>query len=598
MLQIIRNDVVDDTIPESALRAKVSIRGIFKEIALTNYQKALIVLATSCQMLSALCTIMVPLIVQRLIDSYERGIDYRQIIFLAAIFVMQLLFNALGLYLFALIGAIATKNYQQGTFNQVLQHRVGWFEEQESTNLANKIYNNIDLLRTLFTNSLPEMISGVLTIVGIAVVLLSLNWALTIVTLFGVLLMVGVFGLLGAPLANRIADFQDQKSLFATHTSKFFRLVKMIKANAAEKIVQKDDADDMKVLFESGRRLARINALINPLIGAVMMLIMLGIFGYGGYLLNNGSITNGVLIAFLLYVIQIMVPLGSFSEFFHGYVGAKTAMNVLMQLRDNSQNERQGGCALPRDSQSDLVFKDVNFAYDDAKTITLDDINMVFKPNTMTAIVGPSGAGKTTIVSLIEQFYAANSGVILSGTSDITQFSLFSWRQSIGYISQKADLLGSSLRDYLSFGRKENYSDNQIKDVLGKVGLLEAFNGHLDDKLLEDGNNISGGQLQRLAIAQAILKEAGIYIFDESTANLDADSEMKVKQIMEELAEKHIVIAIAHRLSTIKSADNIYFLEDGTITGSGTHSQLLANHKTQLLANHKTYARYVAEQML
>ena len=239
-----------------------------------------------------------------------------------------------------------------------------------------------------------------------------------------------------------------------------------------------------------------------------------------------------------------------------------------------------------------LSMKHVTFGYKDDEPI-LYDISFEAKPNTVIAFAGPSGGGKSTIFGLLERFYMPNAGEFKIGNINVDQLSLASWRNQIGFVSQDSPIMAGSIRDNLTYGLVATYTDNQLWEVLAlayaKTFVSEMKDG-LDTEVGERGVKISGGQRQRLAIARAFLRDPKILMLDEATASLDSESESMVQHALEKLMQNRTTLVIAHRLSTIVTADNIYFIEQGTVTGSGTHQELLKSHAL--------YAKYVSEQVV
>lgn len=313
------------------------------------------------------------------------------------------------------------------------------------------------------------------------------------------------------------------------------------------------------------------------------------IFTYGGQRVATGSLTVGTLVSFLIYLFQLLNPVSSLSNFLTAYARMKGAVSSLEELLlVEQENLGDGGQA----SGDNLVFDNVSFSYDGHHPV-LSDINLTIFKGQKVAFVGPSGSGKTTLARLVERFYEPNQGKILLDNQSISVFQLKDWRRRIAWVSQNDAVLSGTIRENLCFGIFSDVSDEQLFFALDQVLLgddIRKMPHGLDTEVGENGRLLSGGQRQRLQIARAYLRNPDFLIFDEATANLDADSEYAVTQSLNGLLKKKTSIIIAHRLSTIVDADCIYFLENHQITGSGTHQELLATHKT--------YARFVQEQMI
>ncbi|MDQ0230431.1 ABC-type multidrug transport system fused ATPase/permease subunit [Metabacillus malikii] len=227
-----------------------------------------------------------------------------------------------------------------------------------------------------------------------------------------------------------------------------------------------------------------------------------------------------------------------------------------------------------------IIFQNVSFSYSDEEQI-LKDNNLHIPAGKTTAIVGPSGSGKTTLFSLLEQFYPIDKGDILLGNQNISDFSLASWRSNIGYVSQESPIMSGTILDNITYGLNKDISIQQIEKAAAQANAMEFItrlpNG-INTEVGERGIMLSGGKRHRIAIARALIRNPQILLLDEATSNLDGGSERLVQEALEHLMKGRTTLIIAHRLSTVINADQIVVLEDGEITGVGTHQELLAEH--------------------
>jgi ATP-binding cassette subfamily B protein AbcA/BmrA len=310
-----------------------------------------------------------------------------------------------------------------------------------------------------------------------------------------------------------------------------------------------------------------------------MMGMLVLIIAYGGMRVSAGELSAGDLVAFILYLIQIVFPINQISQFFTQMQKAIGATERIVATLHADEEPLHKGHALA-DARQPIVVDDVTFAYGDHEEV-LQNIDFTLQPGTVTAIVGPSGGGKTTLFSLLERFYQPKQGNVRIGQEDIFSLSLHSWRSKIGYVSQESPIIAGTIRDNLIYGTDRTVTDEEIKQA-SKMAYADVFIEELADRyeteVGERGIKLSGGQRQRIAIARAILRDPQILMLDEATSSLDSKSEIVVQQALDNLMVGRTTLVIAHRLSTVVDADQILFVEKGTITGRGTHDELLHSH--------------------
>lgn len=303
----------------------------------------------------------------------------------------------------------------------------------------------------------------------------------------------------------------------------------------------------------------------------------------------NGSLTMGALVSFLMYLFQIMSPVIIISQFFNELSktsGSTQRINEMVNEPEEIAQDEQNVDI----TNKELKLEHVNFSYEDGKQI-LHDINVQAKPNTVVAFAGPSGGGKSTIFSLIERFYKPTTGEITIGGRNIDQISLENWRKQIGLVGQNSAVMLGTIRENLLYGLEREVSDDELWHALEMVyakNFVQEMDDQLDTQIGERGIKLSGGQRQRIAIARAFLRNPKILMLDEATASLDSESEAMVQKALSSLMKDRTTLVIAHRLSTIVDTDTIYFIDHGTVSGSGKHEDLVKS--TPL------YAEYVKNQ--
>lgn len=357
--------------------------------------------------------------------------------------------------------------------------------------------------------------------------------------------------------------------------------IRLMKSSTAERVEEQRGLLGIQKLYGLGMREAKVYALIGPLMYLVVMVVIVMIIGYGGIRVSEGSMSTGSLVAFLLYLFQIIVPLATFARFFTELQKAKGATERIIDILELPLEEQKQGVEMDISGKT-LRLEDVSFAYENGEPV-LQSVSFEAHPGQKIAFAGPSGGGKTTIFGLIERFYEPTAGTITIGEVPITDVAIASWRDQIGYVSQESAMMGGTIRANLTYGLPdaENYKDEELWRVSRMAyaeEFIASFPDGLDTQVGERGVKLSGGQRQRIAIARAFLRDPKLLMMDEATASLDSQSEGIVGQALGRLMEGRTTLVIAHRLSTIVDADKIIFIEGGRVTGIGNHRELTGKH--------------------
>jgi ATP-binding cassette, subfamily B, bacterial AbcA/BmrA len=353
----------------------------------------------------------------------------------------------------------------------------------------------------------------------------------------------------------------------------------LMKASNAEMAEEKKGLHGIGSLLSYGLKESKILAVIGPLMQLVIMVVIVMIIGYGGIRVAEGTMSTGALVAFLLYLFQIIFPITAFTMFFTQLQKAKGATERMIEILDLDSEEGQQGLEMNITNQPIRV-ENVSFGYSEAEPV-LTNVSFEVAPGNMVAFAGPSGGGKTTMFGLIERFYEPTKGQIFIGNTPIKDLTLASWRSQIGYVSQDSPMIAGTIRENLSYGLEDIVDDKRLWEVAKMAyadQFIQDFPHKLDTEVGERGVKLSGGQRQRIAIARAFLRDPKILMMAEATASLDSQSEGIVQQALTRLMEGRTTFVIAHRLSTIVHADKIIFIEKGQITGIGTHQELVRSH--------------------
>ncbi|APU70798.1 ABC transporter ATP-binding protein [Companilactobacillus crustorum] len=557
-----------------------------------NPKKGLFLLGMLLSLVTSGASLIVPQLTKGLVDTSGLSkIDSKMLIVLILAFLIQLGFGTIGGYILRYVGESSVKTLREKLWAHLLKLPVDYFDNHKSGESSSRLVNDTSVIKDLITSQFPNFITGAIQLVGSMIILLFMDWKMASL-MFGVvpiivliLLPIGrIMSKLGRKLQAATADFNADASEKLSE-------VRLIKASNGETFEKTTGGNFIDRIFKVGIKDAKIEAVLQPIMTTAMLGIFVGILGYGAVRIQQGTLSSGSLVAFLLYLFNIITPVASFATFFSQVQKAMGSTERIQEILKTKPEITTNGKTVDVEGKV-ITANHLNFSYNSDNQI-LHDVSFTAKPNTVIAFAGPSGGGKSTIFSLLERFYQPNSGSILIGKDDIKNIDLNSWRSQIGFVSQDSAVFAGSIRDNLQYGLNRNLTDEELWHGL-KLAYADEFVKNFPDQLNtqigERGVKLSGGQKQRIAIARAFLRDPKILMLDEATASLDSESEEKVQRALDQLMVGRTTLVIAHRLSTIVDADQIYFIEKGSVTGHGTHKELMKEHEL--------YAQYVNEQMV
>lgn len=555
-------------------------------------KKGLFILGLLLSLITSGASLIVPQITKSLVDtSGISSIDFKMIIMLVFTFIAYLGFGTLGGYILRYVGETSVKTLREKLWHHLLHLPVNYFDENKSGESSSRLVSDTARIKELVTSHLPNFITGSIQLVGSVVILFIMDWQMAAL-MFAIVPVIFIIMIPVGKIMQKIGrQLQLEMATFNAETSEKVAEIRLIKASNGESVEKANAQDSINKIFKLGLKDAKIDAILQPIMMTVMMAMFVGILGYGAIRVQEGTLSNGQLVAFLLYLYNIMNPATTFATFFSKVQRVMGSTERIQEILSTNIEVDNGSLEVDVVGKS-IIAKDVSFAYK-KDTPILKNISFEAKPNTVVAIAGPSGGGKSTIFSLLERFYQPTSGTIKIGDVDIQDLTLSNWRSQIGFVSQDSAVLDGSIKDNLIYGLEQEVSEARMWQVLELAyadQFVKDFDEGLETQIGERGIKLSGGQKQRLAIARAFLRDPKILMLDEATASLDSQSEHKVQKALYQLMQGRTTLVIAHRLSTIVEADQIYFVEKGEITGHGTHRELLNNHQL--------YAQYVSEQMI
>ena len=530
----------------------------------------------------------VPQLAQKLINNFK-SISPTLAILTVVIFIAGLITSALSGLLLGIFGENVISKLRKQLWQKLLKMPVKYFDDVKTGEISSRLVNDTSQVKDLLASTLPNAMTSLLQFVGALVIMLAMDWRMTLLMFVAVPLVILVM----LPVMNQSRKIgrvrQDELAKFTSDSTDVLGEVRLVKSSNGEEHELAKGNRRIDNLYHVGRKEALINSVTQPITNMLMMIMFLGILGYGAIRVMNGAMTMGALVSFLMYLFQIISPVVVISQLFNNMAKTSGATERIQQILTEPE-EFVADKAEKDIASAPLKFENVDFAYEEGKPV-LRDVSFETKPNAVVAFAGPSGGGKSTIFSLIERFYQPTGGEILIGEENIENVDLAKWREQIGLVSQDAAVMPGTIRDNLTYGLRREVSDEELWDALRMAyadGFVSEMEDQLETEIGERGIKLSGGQRQRIAIARAFLRDPKILMLDEATASLDAESEAMVQKALGDLMQGRTTLVIAHRLSTIVDADKIYFIENGTVSGAGTHQELL---KTTPL-----YAQYVKDQ--
>ncbi len=557
-----------------------STKGFFMLLKGLRWPIKITIFAVALSLISTVISLIVPLITSDLVDKLtSSGFQWRMLALLLIVFLLQAITGGVSYYLLSFIGESIVADLRRKLWSKVLHLPVAYYDQNESGETMSRITQDTTTLKSLITDHLVNFVTGIITIVGSVFILFFIDWKMTLIMLVSVPVSIAIMMPLGTIMHKVAKATQKEMARFSGLLGRVLTEIRLVKSYRAEPTEMDGGDKAITSLYHYGLKEAKIQAIISPFMTLMMMGILVLILGYGGLQVSNGNLSAGELVAIIFYLVQIIVPFAQMATFFTSFqkaVGATDRIQEIFKM-DSEHSVSNNTLSL---ADGTVCFKDVYFSYDNEKYI-LSGISFEARPGTVTAFVGPSGGGKTTIFSLLERFYEPNKGRILFNDVPISEVPLEAWRSKIGYVSQESPLMSGTILSNITYGMKEKPAMEQIK-AAARAANAEHFIEELPEKydtlVGERGMKLSGGQRQRIAIARALLHNPKILLLDEATSNLDSGSESLVQEALDRLMEGRTTLIIAHRLATIIHADNIFFIEKGKITGAGSHHELINTH--------------------
>src|SRR5450432_1048820 len=497
---------------------------------------------------------------------------------LVGLFLVQATFSFIQSYNLTYLGERIIMDLRTGLYAHLHELSLDFFANRRVGELVSRISSDVIQVRGVLTNNITQLLSQIISLVGSVVIVFVINPRLTLFILVLAPVLAGfaiIFGRSFQGLRTKVSDAQATSTVAVEEALQGVRVVKSFTREAFEVQRYRQLAQD---IFKTSMRLAVLRSLFGSTMAFLGFGSVAAILWFGGREVILGNLTVPEITGFLLYGISIAASLGGLAGLYGQFREALGAIRRVFEIMDTPPSviDLPNARELPP-TAGRISFENVNFSYDSGANI-LEDINLEIAPGEIVALVGPSGAGKTTLFNLIPRFYDPTAGVVSIDGNELRTLRQVSLRSQIGIVPQETLLFGGTIRENIAYGRLDA-TEAEITAAAQAANAEEfilSFPAKYETIVGERGVKLSGGQRQRVAIARALLKDPRILLLDEATSSLDSESEELVQDALDRLMQNRTTVMIAHRLSTIKIAHRIAVLEHGRIVELGTHDALMA----------------------
>lgn len=564
-----------------------------KANAITGYRRLLgflwphwkvLLAAVICMIIVSGSNLILPWIIKDIVDEVlaEKNIQMLYWV-IAAILVIFLIrgFTTFGnRFLMGYIGQRVVTDLRKTLFAHLQKLSISYYDKRRTGEIMSNVTNDIGALQTAIVENFVSLIQEGAIFIGSFISMIYLQWKLTLLCLVIVPMVTYIIKFFGKKLHNSGRNVQEKLADVTAMLQEVIQGVRIVRSfNRSDYEIRRFDAVN-EANFKANIRTIRQSSQLTPFVEFFSAIAITVIIWYGGLSVIDGIMTSGELIAFLIYAINLANPTRRIAEAVGNVqksLGAADRVFAILDTKPEVQEKPGAGQLTVREGR--VEFRHVAFSYEPEHPV-LTDISFTAEPGQTVAIVGPSGAGKTTIANILPRFYDVTGGTVLIDGTDIRDVTLGSLRDQIGLVPQDTLLFNTTIRENILYGRLDA-TDEEVWEAV-RAANAEAFVKELpqgiETKVGDRGLVLSGGQRQRIAIARALLKNPSILILDEATSALDTESEKVVQEALDRLMVGRTAFVIAHRLSTIQNADQILVIHHGVIEERGTHDELMAKH--------------------
>ena len=478
------------------------------------------------------------------------------------------------------VGESIKKKLQSDMVDNLVGTDTQIIDKKHSGKFISNLTYDVTHITNLLSNAILSLFKDSLTLICLLTVMFLQNWKLALVSIIMIPLASFFAKTLGKRMGKVTTEAQEKSGFLTTYLVELFKNHKLIKIFQKEDYERNRASEYLAQLKEKNQKIQTVFVRMSPIMETLTGVMIAVLIFYSGILMSRGELEINNFFSFLAAMMLAYQPVRTLSTLNMVVNQGLSAASRILPIIDQKNNIKNSPNAKPIEiKNSNIKFENVVFAYNIEEGKTLDSINLEFKGGKMTSLVGHSGSGKSTIMSLIPRFYDLHSGNIFIDGQSIYETTIKSLRKQISMVSQETTLFDDTIKNNIKYA-KEDATDDEIYEV-ARLSYCEEFINNLPDKfetlIGENGVRLSGGEKQRLSIARAMMKKSSIILLDEATSSLDSETETKIQNALKILTKDKTTIVIAHRLSTILNSNNIYVIDTGKIIDSGKHDSLIKN---------------------
>lgn len=550
---------------------------VFQYIKPYNF---VIITALVCSVLASAVNLYIPQIIGNVIDKVLATKDTTSLNLITVSAIVLIILQGFFMYGQTYLMAFAAQKIVIDIRRAIYQHlqklSLLFFETRPIGTVMSYITNDVAALQTALVNNLIDFVSNSIVLVGSIIFLVYIDWKLSLLMFITFPFILYTINISGNKLRIKSRNLQERAADITAFLQETILAIRVIKSFSREGYeLERFDRENNRN-FQAQMKIVQVMAIITPLINILSTIGITAIIWFGGHEVINGTLTSGSLISFLIYATNLPTPVKRLSNVYGDIQRALAAAQRIFEIIDTKPEVNLNSAKDLPTIDGYVVFSNVTFGYESDKPV-LTNITLEAKPGELIALVGPSGAGKTTVVNLIPRFYDPVKGSISIDNIDIKTVTLQSLREQIGIVPQETILFNGTIYQNILYGNLE--ASNEDITTAAKVANAHEFIMQMpkgyETPIGERGTQLSGGQRQRIAIARAVLKNPRILILDEATSALDTESEALVQQALDRLMVGRTSFVIAHRLSTVQRANLIIVMEKGKIVEYGDHDTLM-----------------------